>query len=268
MNVPALEAHRVLTSIRTVAVLPSVNSSVPINAVLWHPQRLLGLALIEGLKSGQAIDGGRLAVDVDAALAAACRGADILLVAEECAGEELRELIEALHHRQREIPVLTLRSSISISLLVEDLERGANGAIALQDGPREAEASIRSALRGLIAIPPQVQAGVLAALAERGARRQEAWSMLSGLTGRERAVLELLVTGAGCSDIAARLAVSANTVRTYLHRLRVKLGARTQLQLAAMGRELLSCVGDRAPVGGPIRAAHRHPVAAAARAVS
>jgi len=48
------------------------------------------------------------------------------------------------------------------------------------------------------------------------------------LTKREREVLRLLCDGLTYKELAARLTVSINTVRTHLKRIYAKLGARSR----------------------------------------
>lgn len=209
-------------------------------AVIWHPQRIIGLALIEGLRAHRAVAAGLLASDVDAALAAGLRADVVLVAAPDVPGEEQRDLIEALHHRRRNTPVLAMRSSASVEAVVQDLLRGARGTLCLTGDLAESAAAIRAAMRGLVVIPADLQAGVVAALSDRARDRRLADDVLSRLTDREITVLEFLVDGAKAPSIAAALAVSTNTIRTYLQRLRAKLDAHSQLQLAAIGRELLA----------------------------
>lgn len=211
-----------------------------VRAVIWHPQRIIGLALIEGLRSQKAIAAGFLAADVDTALGAGL-GADVVLVAaHDVPDDEQRDLIEALHHRRRDTPVLAMRSKASVDAVVGDLLRGARGTLCLTDDLAESAAAIRAAMRGLVVIPAGVQAGVVAALSDRARNRRLADDVLARLTEREITVLEFLVDGAKVPQIAAKLGVSTNTVRTYLQRLRAKLDAHSQLQLAAIGRDLLA----------------------------
>lgn len=211
-----------------------------VRAVVWHPQRIIGLALIEGLRTQHVIASGFLAGDIDTALGAGI-GADVILVAApDVPEDEQRDLIEALHYRGHETPVLVMRAKVSIEAVVEDLLRGSRGTLSLADGLAESAAAIRSAIRGLVVIPNGAQAGVVAALSDRARDRQEADGVLARLTDRETTVLQFLVDGAKVPQIAAALSVSANTVRTYLQRLRGKLDAHSQLQLAAIGRDLLA----------------------------
>jgi two-component system nitrate/nitrite response regulator NarL len=62
---------------------------------------------------------------------------------------------------------------------------------------------------------------------------RDAELLASQLTPREREVLALLVEGSDNAQIARRLSVSANTVRTHVQSILTKLGVRSRLQAAA-----------------------------------
>jgi DNA-binding CsgD family transcriptional regulator len=54
------------------------------------------------------------------------------------------------------------------------------------------------------------------------------------LTAREREVLQCMVDGMNRTDIAARLGVSENTVRTHAQNLIAKLGVHSTLESVAL----------------------------------
>jgi DNA-binding NarL/FixJ family response regulator len=59
-----------------------------------------------------------------------------------------------------------------------------------------------------------------------------------GISPRERAVLEQLAAGCSNKEIAIRLGVSPNTVKTHVARLYEKLGTGRRIEAVARAREL------------------------------
>ena len=58
-----------------------------------------------------------------------------------------------------------------------------------------------------------------------------------GLTARELEILELIAAGLSNKEIAGRLFVSENTVKTHLSRVFDKLGAKRRTQAVQLGKE-------------------------------
>lgn len=59
-----------------------------------------------------------------------------------------------------------------------------------------------------------------------------------GLTPRELEILELIAQGLSNKEIAARVSVSENTVKTHSSRVFEKLGARRRTQAVQLGQQL------------------------------
>ncbi|HTS87288.1 MAG TPA: LuxR C-terminal-related transcriptional regulator [Gemmatimonadales bacterium] len=59
-----------------------------------------------------------------------------------------------------------------------------------------------------------------------------------GITPRELEILELIAEGLSTREIAARVAVSENTVKTHSSRIFDKLGARRRTQAVQLGKAL------------------------------
>jgi len=78
--------------------------------------------------------------------------------------------------------------------------------------------------------------------------RQGGDELLAPLTPREREVLFHLVDGAGRKEVAERLQLSENTVRTHLRSLMAKLGVHTTLEVVALTRPGLKGIAPDAPI--------------------
>lgn len=99
---------------------------------------------------------------------------------------------------------------------------------------------IRRVARGETWLPPAQLGAVLRLLmAGRGSSSAGA-DLLAPLSPREREVLFLLIRGAGGKEVADRLHLSPNTVRTHLRSLMKKLGAHSTLEVVAMTRSTLN----------------------------
>jgi DNA-binding CsgD family transcriptional regulator len=77
--------------------------------------------------------------------------------------------------------------------------------------------------------------------------RDEAALRRLGLTPRELGILELIAAGLSTREIAARVFLSENTVKTHTSRVFEKLGARRRVQAVQRAREqrLIPWVPDR-----------------------
>lgn len=80
----------------------------------------------------------------------------------------------------------------------------------------------------LVARAPRAAATASAAPREDG-------TMRAALTNREREILALLADGLGNKQIAARLGISANTVKTHLELLFEKLAVSSRAEAVAAG---------------------------------
>lgn len=168
---------------------------------------------------------------------------------------EARQLLERRRHDVVLVDV-RLADGDGLALVREHLERAPGSAIVIHTGetdPDRLDAAARCGARGFVlkSAPPselldavrQVAAGgdyVDPTLAHVLRSRSHAHA-LSSLSRREREVLYLLAGGLNGEEIAERLVISSETVRTHVRNAMIKLGARTRVHAVALA------VADRAP---------------------
>ena len=100
------------------------------------------------------------------------------------------------------------------------LRSGAHGYLIKECAPEELVGAIRAVVAGGIYVSPGLGDAVLESYRNGGCKL----SSLSGLTLREREVLQLLAEGQSTHDIAERLHVSVKTVGTHREHLMHKVG--------------------------------------------
>ena len=103
---------------------------------------------------------------------------------------------------------------------------------------------IRCVVRGETWLPPAELGQVLRLLIDDQDDRSSRDELLAALTPRERDVLFHLLEGAGCKEVAARLQLSINTVRSHLQSLMVKFGVHSTVELVAVTRSRLEALPE------------------------
>jgi DNA-binding NarL/FixJ family response regulator len=112
----------------------------------------------------------------------------------------------------------------------EALHAGASGFVLKDADPEELLRAVRVVAAGESLLSPAVTSSVIAQFARRGPAHT-VHPRLGDLTEREREIAGWVATGMSNDEIAARLVVSADTVRTHVSRAMVKLHARDRAQL-------------------------------------
>ncbi|ULR48390.1 response regulator [Streptomyces deccanensis] len=138
-------------------------------------------------------------------------------------------------HRPR---VLMLTTFDIDDYVYEALHAGASGFL-LKDAPvAELVQAVRVIAAGDALLAPSVTRRLIEDVARRRpAEPRAARLRLNGLTPRETEVLSLVAQGLSNTEIAARLVVAEQTVKTHMTRLLAKLGARDRAQLVVFAYE-------------------------------
>ena len=123
---------------------------------------------------------------------------------------------------------------------------GFRGFVTKDTPVKEFIASIQAVLDGQVVVPARL---AREAVGGRPPQDRQAALLTEQLTERERQVLQLLAEGAGSAEIARRLSVSPNTVRTHIQNILTKLQVHSRLEAAAFAirHGVVKVVGARGP---------------------
>ena len=119
----------------------------------------------------------------------------------------------------------------------EALRIGASGFM-LKDAPAEELArAVRVVSQGDSLLAPSITKRLIAEATQRRSAVPKHSRLLDGLTTREREVLELVAGGLSNAEIAARLFVAEQTVKTHVSRVLAKLSLRDRAQAVVFAYE-------------------------------
>jgi DNA-binding NarL/FixJ family response regulator len=116
------------------------------------------------------------------------------------------------------------------------LRAGASGFLLKDATPEELVSAVRVVAAGEALLAPTVTSRLIAHFA-RAPGLVSTPPALDGLTPREREVLVLIARGLANREIAARLVVAEQTVKTHVGRILAKLGLRDRAQAVMVAYE-------------------------------
>jgi DNA-binding NarL/FixJ family response regulator len=117
------------------------------------------------------------------------------------------------------------------------LRAGASGFLLKDTRPADLLSAIRVLATGEALLAPSITRRLIAEFARRPESDRPSPTALSELTEREREVLALVARGLSNAEVAARLFVSAATVKTHVSHVLMKLEARDRAQLVMVAYE-------------------------------
>jgi response regulator RpfG family c-di-GMP phosphodiesterase len=152
------------------------------------------------------------------------RAADVLVLDPGLQEEDGLEVVPAA--KARGIRVLLYTGSMEHAAVAEMRRAGADGVASKAGSPQEFLAAVQAVARGEAYLDPRLKA-----LPNGNASPQAA------LTPREREIVALLAEGLSGEEIAARLFLSPETVRTHIRNARERVGAKTRAHLVTLAAE-------------------------------
>lgn len=117
------------------------------------------------------------------------------------------------------------------------LRWGASGFLLKDASARELADAVRVVAAGDALLSPGVTKRLIAEFARMGAPRGPSRKSLQNLTERESEVLALVARGMSNAEIASRLFVAEQTIKTHVSRILMKLSLRDRTQAVVLAYE-------------------------------
>ena len=133
--------------------------------------------------------------------------------------------------------VLVLTTFDLDDYVYQALRWGASGFLLKDASARELAEAVRVVAAGDALLSPRVTRRLIAEFARMGAPRGPSRKTLQDLTERETEVLALVAQGLSNAEIAGRLVVAEQTVKTHVSRVLMKLGLRDRTQAVVLAYE-------------------------------
>jgi DNA-binding NarL/FixJ family response regulator len=158
--------------------------------------------------------------------------ADILLV--EASGEPSEAVIDSLaaSHLASEATIVVLSDHSEPRWFAEALRAGVRALLPSDVSRDQLVATLEAAAAGLIVMHPAKVDAMFPAVEPASRPFAE---LTEPLTPRESEVLQMLASGLGNKEIAARLAISEHTVKFHVAAILGKLGAASRTQAVSLG---------------------------------
>lgn len=164
------------------------------------------------------------------------RHADVVLLDADLTDDAANALCGQLAGPPEPSRVIMLSDSSEPERITAAIRAGASAWVRRDQSFEHLLRVVHGTVRGETWLPPAETGAVLQMMMRAQDQRQRADMLLAALTPREREILAYIADGAGRSDVAERLHLSANTVRTHLQNLMAKLGVHSTLEAVALTR--------------------------------
>jgi DNA-binding NarL/FixJ family response regulator len=151
--------------------------------------------------------------------------------------EATRHIVGGVDGVDRGPRVLVLTTFDLDEYVYEALKAGASGFLLKDASARELADAVRVVAAGDAVITPSVTRRLIAEFANLGGPRAPTRARLEGLTERETEVLALIAQGLSNTEIAERLVVAEQTVKTHVGRILSKLDLRDRAQAIVFAYE-------------------------------
>jgi DNA-binding NarL/FixJ family response regulator len=118
--------------------------------------------------------------------------------------------------------------------LVQYVEAGVAGFVLKDATLNDFLATVRAVAKGFMVLPPTLTGSLFAEIAKHATRRGRGNPFVAvRMTRREREVIALIAEGLSNKEIATRLHLAIDTVKSHVHNILEKLALHTRLEIAS-----------------------------------
>jgi DNA-binding NarL/FixJ family response regulator len=121
--------------------------------------------------------------------------------------------------------IVLYTGSSDVELLISGLDSGASGYALKEGTPTELTGALETVADGRTYVDPRLRPALLS---------RQATQRMPGLSKREREIMDLLSHGLTGEDVAERLVLSSETVKTHIRNAMSKLEANTRVHAVAI----------------------------------
>jgi two-component system, NarL family, response regulator YdfI len=152
----------------------------------------------------------------------------------DVSGEKASELLNSLYFSELvlETAVVVLSDHPPLGWAAEALRAGVRAILPSDVSPGHLISALQAAVAGLVVLHPSE---VESALVPAAPVSHPVAELPESLTRREREVLQMLASGLGNKEIAARLSISDHTVKFHVASILGKLGASSRTEAVSLG---------------------------------
>ncbi len=207
-------------------------AATAIRTIIVDDNRLVrdGLASLLTAQSGFKVPA---AVDTAKACLAALDGKTAVVLVDAILGKTTsRHLIEQIRDTAPATKIVVMDLMPAEQDIIQFIQAGANGFVVKDATIEQLVTTVRAVAAGGSVIPPVLTGTVLTHIAAQAAVEPEAVEAVR-MTRREREVIALIADGLSNKEIATRLNMATDTVKSHVHNILEKLALHSRLQIAA-----------------------------------
>ncbi len=162
------------------------------------------------------------------------RGPQVILLDIGLRNQSSLRLLESIRKHTPEAKVIIMDLIPMEMELLDYVSAGAWGFVLKDATFNDFLETIRAVARGAKILPTSLTNSLFSQIVERAAGgRKSASIMAIRMTGREREVVELIAEGMSNKEIAKRLNLATDTVKSHVHNILEKLDLHTRLEVAS-----------------------------------